>query len=71
MISKPSKDYIKNENYIGVPAVVQWVKDLVLLQLWLRVQLWLGFDSLAWELPYAAGAAKKEKKMKIIKSFHM
>ena len=28
----------------GVPTVVQWVKDLVLLQLWLRLQLQLGFD---------------------------
>ena len=28
----------------GVPAVVWWVKDPALLQLWRRSQLWLGFD---------------------------
>ena len=28
----------------GVPAVVPWVKDLELLQLWCRLQLQLGFS---------------------------
>ena len=28
----------------GVPAVPPWVKDLVLLQLWHRLQLQLRFD---------------------------
>ena len=27
-----------------VPTVVQWVKELVLPQLWCRSQLWLRFD---------------------------
>lgn len=27
-----------------IPGLVQWVKDLVLPQLWHRSQLWLGFD---------------------------
>jgi len=26
-----------------MPAQAQWVKDLALLQLWCRLQLWLGF----------------------------
>ena len=42
--------------------LMQWVKDVVLLQLWCRSQLWLRFDPLAQELPYAAGVAKKKKK---------
>ena len=29
----------------SIPGLVQWVKDLVLLLLWQRVQLWLKFDS--------------------------
>ena len=29
---------------IGVPIVVQWVNDLVLSEMWYRLQLWLGFD---------------------------
>ena len=37
-----------------IPGPAQQVKDLVLPHLWHR--------SLAWELPYATGAAKKKKK---------
>ena len=37
--------YLKPTQLSGVPAVAQWVKDLALLQLWRRLQLWLGFDS--------------------------
>ena len=44
--------------------MAQRVKDLVLPQLWHRLQLQLGFDSWSVELPYAAGAAKKKKKKK-------
>ena len=40
-----------------VSAEEQWVKDPALPQLWHRSQL-----QLAWELPYATGATKKEKK---------
>ena len=29
---------------MGVLTVAQWVKDVVLLQLWSRLQLQLGFD---------------------------
>ena len=28
----------------SIPGPVQWVKDLVLLQLWLRWHLWFRFD---------------------------
>ena len=34
--------YLKN--FLGVPFVAQWVKDLVLPQLWCRSQLWLEFS---------------------------
>ena len=37
---------------------MQWVKDLALPQLQLKIQ------SLAWELPYAVGVAEKGKKEK-------
>ena len=30
--------------YWGVATVMQWIRDPVLLQLWCRSQLWLGFD---------------------------
>ena len=44
----------------GIPAVAQWIKDPALLQLWYRLQLWLRFQSPAWELPYATGAGKNK-----------
>ena len=40
----------------SIPRLVPWVKDSALLQ----PCCW----SLAWELPYAMGAAKKKKKRK-------
>ena len=47
-----------------IPGLVQWVKDLVLLQLWCRSQL--QPRSLSWELLYAAGIALKKKKNEIL-----
>ena len=47
---------------LGVPAVVQWVKGLALPQLSLGLHPW------PQELPYALGAAKKEKKKKCASS---
>ena len=44
-----------------IPGLAQWFKDLALRQLWLRSQLQLGFD------PYAAGVAKKKKKIPPLK----
>ena len=46
------------------------LKDPMSPQLWFRLQLWL-IQSLAWELPYAVGVAKKilkRKKSTIIKT---
>ena len=34
-----------HEGVSSIPSLAQWVKDLVLSQLWLRLQLWGGFDS--------------------------
>ena len=43
--------------------MAQWVKDLVLLQLWCRLQLWLEFDPWPRNIHMPWVAAKKEKKM--------
>ena len=43
------------------PSPAQWVKDLALLELWLRSQLWLRSDPLPGT-PYAVGWPKKKKK---------
>jgi len=45
-----------------VPGLTQWVKDLTLLWLWLAAAALI--QSLAWELPYAIGAAAKKKRKK-------
>ena len=44
-------------------GLIQWVKDLVLLLLWLwhRPVATALICSLAWELPYAVGEALKNK----------
>ena len=47
-----------------IPALAQWVKDPALLWLWCRPTAAAPFPLLAWELPYAAGAALKTKKKK-------
>ena len=45
----------------SIPGLAQWVKDLVLAQLWHRLQLWLGSDP--WPGNFIChGAAKKDKK---------
>ena len=44
---------------LGSSLMEQRVNDLMLLLQWLRLLLWV--PSLAWELPHAVGAAKKEK----------
>ena len=54
-----------------LPGLTQWVKDLALLWLWCRPAAVALIRPLAWELPYAIGAAlkrKKEKKKKKVKS---
>ena len=42
-------------------GLAQWVKDLVLLWLWYRLAAAALIHPLAWEPPYAAGAALKRK----------
>ena len=48
---------MKKGNSLGVPAVAQHVEDPSL-------SLKKTVSSLAWELPYAMGVAKTEKKIK-------
>ena len=47
----------------GVPAVVQWVNDPTLPQMWCRSQMQLGFSPWLgnFHMP-SMGVAKKEKK---------
>ena len=53
--------WVTAEGQVQFPAcLVQWVKDLMLLQLWHRSQL-AQIQSLVQELPYAMGVAKKLK----------
>ena len=47
-----------------LPGLTQWVKDLALLWLWCRPAAVALIRPLAWELPYAIGAALKRKKEK-------
>ena len=44
-----------------LPGLAQGVKDLVLLWLWYRLVVTTLIRPLAWESPYAAGAAIKRK----------
>ena len=50
----------------SIPGLAQWVKDLVLLWLWCRPAATALIRPLAWEPPYAVGAAlEKAKRQKI------
>ena len=49
-----------------VPAVTQWVKDLVLLQLWSRLQLQLIFDP--WPGNFHVPWVRPKKRKKDISS---
>ena len=42
-----------------IPGLAQWVKEPVLLWLWCRPVATAPIRPLAWELPYAKGAALK------------
>ena len=44
------------------PGLAQWDKDSALLRLWWRLAAAALIGPLAWELPYAVGAALKRKK---------
>ena len=53
----------------SISGLAQWVKDLMLLRLWLwrRLATAALIQPLAWEPPYAMGAALKRQKKKEIK----
>ena len=54
----------------SIPGLAQWVKDPALLWLWCRLVATTPIQPLAWERPYAVGAAqemaKRQKKKKKI-----
>ena len=53
----------RNHEVVGlIPGLAQWVKDLVLLWLWFRPVATALIRPLAWEPPYAAGAALEKAK---------
>ena len=61
----------RNQEVVGsIPGLTQWVKDLAWLWLWRRPAATAPIIPLAWEPPYAVGAAlekgKKTKKQKKI-----
>ena len=49
-----------HEDVGSIPGLTWGVKDLVLLWLWRRTAAAAHTQPLAWELPYAAGAALKK-----------
>ena len=44
----------------SIPVLAQWAKDPSLLQLWYRLAAPAPIRPLAWELPYAEGAAPQK-----------
>ena len=48
----------------SIPGLAQWVKDRALMWLWCRLAAVALIQPLAWELPYATGAALKKQKIK-------
>ena len=55
----------RNHEVVGlIPGLAQRIKDLALLWLWCRPAATTLIRPLAWEPPYAAGAALKGQKTK-------
>ena len=53
----------RNHEVLGlIPGLAQWVKDPELLWLWRRPVAIAPIRPLAWEPPYAAGAAQEKAK---------
>ena len=61
-LAEPEKLNICNKNLSnsGIPAVAQWVKNLIVVAQ-ITTEAWV--QSLVQELPCAAGSAKKKKKL--------
>ena len=60
-----------HEDVGSTPGLAHWVKDLALLWLWYRPEATAPIWPVAWELPYAVGAALKKKKKCQDTSFHL
>ena len=55
----------RNHEVAGlIPALARWVDDPALLWLWRRPAATTPIQPLAWEPPYAAGAAQEIAKKK-------